>query len=197
MKLEISKVRVEIVLKKMWSKPMCCLRLRSGLKFIAFVDLVLATALLLISGGAFFYYENNYQDAVTFMNNPPPMVDMFISLRKIEGTTIRVLLSFCLFYYLQKVALGFILFFAAVKESKFMLRLWVLYTLVLLILHILVFLSTLCMGLVEPYAIPIYVAGFLLREYSLWCTSSYLQRLQYCLTDDDSDDGDDRYSYKL
>ncbi|ODM95802.1 hypothetical protein Ocin01_10887 [Orchesella cincta] len=117
MSLGISKVRVEVVLKKMWSKPMCCLRLRSGLKFIAFIDLILATALLLISGGAFFYYENHYQEAVTFLHNPPPIFDMFINFRKIEGTTIRVLLSFGLFYYLQKVALGFILFFAAVKVS--------------------------------------------------------------------------------
>ena len=52
------------------------------------------------------------------------------------------------------------------------------YTVSLLVPSVLFFLASLSMEIVEWRAIPIYVAAFVIREYSFWIVKSFVQELR-------------------
>jgi len=56
-------------------------------------------------------------------------------------------------------------------------RIWIVWTLILLVLSVFCFLSVIALGVAEPYIIPFYVAAFLIREYSIWTAYAFLKRI--------------------
>ena len=56
-------------------------------------------------------------------------------------------------------------------------RIWMMYTFGLLCLSVAFFLAVICAEIVEPMGIPLYIAVFIVREWSMWIVARFRKQL--------------------
>jgi len=162
-------------------KPSCCLPLRGTLKAVAVIDFLTCSCAVIITGFVLVYSHLWWAEVDQWLSNPPPQLRTFLDLKRLSedgGTLFAVLNLVAFIYAVQKLALAALLVVAAFKERRCPLRVWIVYTLIVLVGSVLFFLALISLGVAEPWAIPFYVISFLTREYSVWIAYSVLKRLQ-------------------
>ncbi|XP_021957265.1 uncharacterized protein LOC110853320 [Folsomia candida] len=189
-------------------KPSCCFPLRFVIKAVAILDFIAASLIVLVtSGGLIYIYlfpsevDAWFRDAGNNVTTTNSSSSDFISAAEIQtrlstfvnldklwkddgGILATALLLLGLIYSLQKLVLACVLIIAVFQERVKLLRIWVGYSLVILVLSVMGYLSLLLAGVTEPWSIPFYVVAFISREYVIWITTAFLKKVQSQKSDD-------------
>jgi len=173
-------------------KPSCCFSLGFVIKYIAFLDFIVAAVSVVLTSGGLIYVNLFHDEVNEWLQNPEAEGftypwRKFVDLHKLwtedGGQTATVLLVVGLLIALQILILSCVLVIAIFQERLKLLRIWIVYTLILLVVCVFIFLGLLITGISEPLCIPLFVLYFLSREYAIWIAYSHLKKLKGSLSD--------------